>query len=297
MKRTGETLDLQFVFLILTLGRQHAPLLFAQRPFNLRNIGLQHRIIDNLGLRRVQLDCVRTNGNATTAGVLEEDATPEQVAENFGLIIQALKEHNPNMPIIVCQVFPSSATKKRPADKIKKVNELYADTIRDNAQVQFLDTRKLFANKGGDAKIEEFPDLLHPNKAGYAKWAAALRPLLATCGFLETEDDQFEIEDGFESLFNGNDLSGWCYLPTSVKMLKSRDRWKKRPEWPVVKEKVSFDSATESSDGRYLAKHGRLIVAEAPGLRKIQQLWTTREFGSDFTLRLEFRDEYFSPRR
>ena len=29
------------------------------------------------------------------------------------------------------------------------------------------------ANEHGDAKKEEFPDLLHPNKAGYAKWSAA----------------------------------------------------------------------------------------------------------------------------
>ena len=30
----------------------------------------------------------------------------------------------------------------------------------------------------GDAKKEEFPDLLHPNAAGYKKWADALRPHL-----------------------------------------------------------------------------------------------------------------------
>jgi lysophospholipase L1-like esterase len=220
---------------------------------------------------------------------LEENATPEEVAENFGLIIEALNEHNPNMPIIVCQVFPSAAAKKRPAEKIKKVNELYADAIRNNSSVQFLDTWKLFANEKGDAKKEEFPDLLHPNQAGYAKWAAALRPLLATCEFLETDDDEFKIEDGFTSLFNGKDLSGWCYRPTSPQMLKSRERWKNHPDWPIVKERVEFGSDSKTSDGRYLAKHGRLIVAEAPGLRKIQQLWTTREFGTDFTLRLDFR--------
>ena len=43
------------------------------------------------------------------------------------------------------------------------------------------------ANAQGDAKKPEFPDLLHPNKIGYSKWAAALRPILATHGFLETE--------------------------------------------------------------------------------------------------------------
>ena len=50
-----------------------------------------------------------------------------------------------------------------------------------------LETWPLFADASGDAKLAEFPDLLHPNEAGYAKWAAALRPVLATLGFLETD--------------------------------------------------------------------------------------------------------------
>jgi hypothetical protein len=35
--------------------------------------------------------------------------------------------------------------------------------------------------------------------------------------------------------------------------------------------------------------NGRLIVTTPPEGRKIQQLWTTREFGRDFVLKLEFR--------
>jgi hypothetical protein len=38
-----------------------------------------------------------------------------------------------------------------------------------------------------------------------------------------------------------------------------------------------------------VAKHGRLIVTSSPEGRKIQQLHTTKEFPSNFTLRLEFR--------
>ncbi len=38
-----------------------------------------------------------------------------------------------------------------------------------------------------------------------------------------------------------------------------------------------------------MAKNGRLIVTTPPEGRRIQQLWTTREFGQDFTLKLEFR--------
>lgn len=203
---------------------------------------------------------------------LEEQAEPETIAGNLQLIVAAIKAHNPKLPIVVCQVFPSAATKKRPADKIRKVNELYAAAVKGDPQVTVIDTWTLFANEQGDAKPEEFPDLLHPNKAGYAKWAAALRPILATLDFVETTDDAFEIEPGFTSLFNGRDLTGWGF----------RD--------PKTQESLqTFDGQAASPDGRYVAKHGRLIVTTPPEGRRIQQLWTTQVFPGDFELRLEFR--------
>jgi 3-keto-disaccharide hydrolase len=72
-----------------------------------------------------------------------------------------------------------------------------------------------------------------------------------------------ETQDGFTSLFNGKDLTGWGY--------KNGDK---------------FDGKTESSDARYTVKDGILIVNPGKG---IAQLWTTKEFPKDFELRLEFR--------
>ena len=43
-------------------------------------------------------------------------------------------------------------------------------------------TWSVYADENGDAKASEFPDLLHPNAAGYAKWAQILRPELAKIG-------------------------------------------------------------------------------------------------------------------
>ncbi|MCB1241175.1 MAG: GDSL-type esterase/lipase family protein [Verrucomicrobiales bacterium] len=202
---------------------------------------------------------------------LEEGATPEVIAGNLKLILAALKAHNPDMPIVLCQVFPSSASKKRPADQIKKINELYAAAVKGDAQVILIETWTLFANPQGDSKVEEFPDLLHPNQAGYAKWAAALRPIFATLGFSETEADTFKVEAGFESLFNGHDLTGWGF----------------RTKEGVILE--TFDGKVSSSDGRYEAIHGRIVVKTPPEGRKVAQLWTTREFPQNFVLRLEFR--------
>lgn len=203
---------------------------------------------------------------------LADQAEPQIIAGNVKRIIADLKKHNDKMPIILCQVFPSSAAKDRPVDKIKKLNEQLFEAIRGDSQVTRVETWPLFANAEGDAKIAEFPDLLHPNDIGYAKWAAALRPIFATLGFLETEDDQFSIEPGAISLFNGKDLSGWGF----------------RDQKTQVKQ-ATFDGKTTSTDGRYIALHGRIVVSTPPEGRRVQQLWTTKEFPQNFTLKLDFR--------
>ncbi len=196
---------------------------------------------------------------------LEENADPEIIAANLKLILAVLKQHNSKMPIVLCQVFPSSESKARPADKIKKLNQLYAAAVKNDPQITLIETWPLFADAQGDAKLAEFPDLLHPNGVGYAKWAAALHPIFATLGFMENQPDDFMNEKDFVSLFNGVDLNGWGYHTNN------------------------FDGKTASSDGRYVAKSGRLIVTTPPEGRKIAQLWTTRQFSNNFILKLEFR--------
>ncbi|MCB1096439.1 MAG: DUF1080 domain-containing protein [Verrucomicrobiae bacterium] len=203
---------------------------------------------------------------------LEENADPATAAANVMLILKKLKDHNASMPIVLCQVFPSSASKKRPADKIKQINAYFATAVKDEPRITLLDTWTLFANGEGDAKQEEFPDLLHPNEAGYAKWAAALRPVFATLGLLETEPDDFEIEEGYTSLFNGRDLTGWGYAGTKDNQVTE-----------------SFDGKTTSSDGRYAAINGRLVVKTPSEGSKLAQLWTKQQFPRDFVLKLEFR--------
>jgi lysophospholipase L1-like esterase len=201
-----------------------------------------------------------------------DKAAPEVIAGNLKLIIAALKKHNDKMPIILCQIFPSSASKDRPADLIKTVNAFYFEAVKGDPQITRVETWPLFANARGDAKEPEFPDLLHPNEIGYAKWAAALRPIFATLGLMETEDDQFRLEPGAISLFNGKDLTGCGFR--DQKTLQQQD---------------GFDGQKTTPDGRYIAMHGRIVVSTPPEGRRVQQIWTTREFPKNFTLKLEFR--------
>ena len=156
-----------------------------------------------------------------------------------------------------------------------------------------LDTWTLFADKTGEPVKDEFPDVLHPNDYGYIKFAAALRPIFATLGFTETEPDYFTPEPGFESLFNGKDLTGWGLRPTSEADKESAKKWQasdpNAATWPFVTEAESFDGKTSSPDGRFQAINGRLVVTTPPEPRRIQQIWTKREFPKDFVLKLEFR--------
>lgn len=239
-------------------------------------------------LLRLEEDVLSLNPKAVVmlmgTNDLEEKAEPETIAANAKLIIAELKKHDPKMPIILCKVFPSSEKKSRPADKIQKINELYEQVAHGDPQVIVLETWLPFADENGNAKAEEFPDLLHPNKEGYAIWAAALKPIFATLGLIETEAEPFEPEPGFESLYNGKDLTGWMF-----KANPERKGKKIKLAWPIFEEDITFDGKTESVDGRYQAIGDRIVVTTPAEGRRIQQMWTQREFPNDFVLKLEFR--------
>lgn len=219
---------------------------------------------------------------------LEIGLEPAVAAENLKGILAAIKKHEPALPVVLCQVFPSSPEKQRPREKVQELNRLYADLVRGDKQVTLLDTWTLFAGEDGEADPRWFRDLLHLNPAGYDRWAAALRPVLATLGFLETERVEPPLEEGYVSLFNGTDLTGWGFRPTPPRKAPKNPK----PDAPVFVEIAaaeSFDGKTESSDGRYAAINGRLVVKTPAEGRRIQQLWTKEEFGDDFILKLQFR--------
>ena len=96
-------------------------------------------------------------------------------------------------------------------------------------------------------------------------------------GSLSAQDD-FKMEDGYVSLFNGKDLSGWEY--GSVPPVKNPP--------PVEK----LEGKTQSSDGVFLVKDGLLIASG----KKIKALYTTKEYNKDFQIKLEFRASADKPK-
>ena len=89
----------------------------------------------------------------------------------------------------------------------------------------------------------------------------------------QVKAEDWAPEAGFVSLFNGKDLSGWCF----------------RTKTQEITDK--FDGKTESTDkGRYSAKDGILTVNAPKDVpRLVAQIWTVQEFPKNFTLKLEFR--------
>jgi hypothetical protein len=83
-------------------------------------------------------------------------------------------------------------------------------------------------------------------------------------------DDDFKIEEGYTSLFNGKDLTGW-------KIGKNG--------------KEPLDGKTEAADRRFEVKDGILIANEKSDKGKggIVDLYTVKDFDKDFHLKLEFR--------
>jgi hypothetical protein len=87
----------------------------------------------------------------------------------------------------------------------------------------------------------------------------------------------FKLEDGYTSLFNGHDLSGWEYGPVPV------------TKQPIIEK---LDGKTVSKDQVFEAKDG-LIVASG---KKTMALYTAQEFNKNFAFKAEFRPDSAKPK-
>src|SRR5438132_33388 len=78
-------------------------------------------------------------------------------------------------------------------------------------------------------------------------------------------------EEGFVSLFNGKDLTGWKY--------------------PGANAKDNLDGKTETPDKRVEVKDGVIVMNEKDkdGKGGIKDLYTVKTYGKDFVLKMEFR--------
>ncbi len=136
------------------------------------------------GLRyRVRGDVIAVKPKAVSILIgtndLDQGSEPEVIVENVKAIIADLLDSNPKLPIVINKVMPRGTKPGKFPEKIKTLNGLYEQAFAGNSQITFCDTWSIFEIGNGQCRKEEFPDMLHPNEAGYTKWAAALRPIFA----------------------------------------------------------------------------------------------------------------------
>jgi hypothetical protein len=138
--------------------------------------------------------------------------------------------------------------------------------------VQVIDNAEIDGPTGGalDGKVTEpGPLLLQGDHGRVAYRNIKIRPLITGAVESGRAADGFTPEDGYTSLFNGKDLTGWRYS------------------------KVVLADKTETPDRRFEVKEGVIVAnaKDAAGKGGIRELYTVQGFPRDFHLKLEFRAE------
>jgi hypothetical protein len=101
-------------------------------------------------------------------------------------------------------------------------------------------------------------------------WAVGLALLIGGAEARPGAGGDFKLEEGYKSLFNGKDLTGWRY---------------------TAMPKVSLEGQTETPDGRIKVENGLIVMNEkdSKGKGGIRDLYTVANFSRNFNLKLEFR--------
>ena len=100
--------------------------------------------------------------------------TPAQVMDNIRAIVAELEKQNRNVRIVMNLVMPRGPQPGLFPEKIKQLNALIVQFATKDPRVVICDTWSTFDDGKGSPRKEEFREMLYPNKAGYAKWKAAL---------------------------------------------------------------------------------------------------------------------------
>jgi len=92
--------------------------------------------------------------------------------------------------------------------------------------------------------------------------AALIGSMLLSSGPSNAGDD-FKVEEGYVSLFNGKDLAGWKYG-----------------------KETDLTGKTETADKRFRVEGGLIIAEEGKG---IKDLYTVKNFDKEFNVKIQFR--------
>ena len=104
--------------------------------------------------------------------------TPEATADGVKAVVATLLDRLPRTRVLLLGIFPRGATTGDDLRmKVAKATDLFK-SCADGRRVVFLDFGSRFLQPDGALPTTMFPDLLHPNAAGYEIWSQAIQPEL-----------------------------------------------------------------------------------------------------------------------
>lgn len=125
--------------------------------------------------------------------------SPELIADGIAAILREIRTRLPNTKVLLLGIFPRGSTEQIAAgateavynwqwEKIDQINELIRG-MADNEMIFYLNINNQLVNARGAVSRGIMPDLLHPNEAGYAIWAAAMEPTIRSLMGEEAENE------------------------------------------------------------------------------------------------------------
>ena len=137
---------------------------------------IEHGELDGLKPKAVVL-MIGTNNTGK-----EKDGSPRnstaEVIEGVTAVVKAIREKLPQSRLLLLAIFPRGAVDAPQRAQIKEINTAIAK-LDDSKMIKYLDIGKVFLAEDGSIPKTIMPDLLHPNEAGYQRWAEAMEPTLA----------------------------------------------------------------------------------------------------------------------
>ncbi len=123
---------------------------------------------------KVAVVLIGTNNRTGTKNARQN--TPAEIADGVTAICRIIHEKTPTCKILLLGVLPRSP--EHFVKSIQELNRLLASLHRKK-YITFLNMWDQFADETGLPKKNLMCDTVHPNAAGYQRWAEAMEPVLS----------------------------------------------------------------------------------------------------------------------
>jgi lysophospholipase L1-like esterase len=119
--------------------------------------------------------------------------TPETVAGNMKLMLTAIREHDPKLPVFVCEILPSGISTP---ETIAAANLAVEKVVAEFPQAVRVKTHAKFLSADGTQNKALFSDSVHLKPAGYAIWKSVLSPEFEKLGLKRVNTAVIPVTQG-----------------------------------------------------------------------------------------------------